>query len=88
VQPLRELGAHPANGEPVLVFEGRYGPYVQLGATPADRKVKPVRATLPKDVPPEQVTLEQAVALLEERGGAAAAPRKTGVKKAARRAAA
>jgi len=92
VQPLRELGAHPANGQPVLVFEGRYGPYVQLGATPADRKVKPVRATLPKDVGPQQVTLEQAVALLEERGGAAAAPRaggrKTAAKKAARRRAA
>jgi DNA topoisomerase-1 len=85
VQPLRELGAHPANGQPVLVFEGRYGPYVQLGATPADRKVKPVRATLPKDVAPDQVTLDQAVALLEERGGAAAAPKAGGAKAGARK---
>jgi topoisomerase IA-like protein len=38
VQPLRELGAFPGSTQAVLVFEGRYGPYVQLGATPADRK--------------------------------------------------
>ena len=98
VQPLRELGAFPGSAQPVLVFEGRYGPYVQLGATPADRKgAKPVRATLPKGVTPEQVTLEQAVSLLEERGATAAAPRgaakkagarKTAAKKAARRKAA
>jgi DNA topoisomerase-1 len=93
VQPLRELGAYPGSTQPVLVFEGRYGPYVQLGATPADRKdAKPVRATLPKDVAPDRVTLEQAAALLEERGATAAAPRagarKTAAKKAARRKAA
>ena len=93
VQPLRELGAFPGGTQPVLVFEGRYGPYVQLGATPADRKgAKPVRATLPKGVAPEQVTLEQAVALLEERGATAAprkaAGRKSAAKKAARRKAA
>jgi DNA topoisomerase-1 len=89
VQPLRELGAFPGSTQAVLVFEGRYGPYVQLGATPADRKgAKPVRATLPKGVGPEQVTLAQAVALLEERGATAAAPRaagKTAAKKAAGR---
>ena len=26
VKPLRELGAHPGDGEPVNVFSGRYGP--------------------------------------------------------------
>jgi DNA topoisomerase-1 len=89
VQPLRELGAFPGGAQPVLVFEGRYGPYVQLGATPADRKgAKPVRATLPKGVGPEQVTLEQAVALLEERGATAAAPAKAGTRKTAAKGAA
>jgi DNA topoisomerase-1 len=89
VQPLRELGAFPGGTQPVLVFEGRYGPYVQLGATPADRKgAKPVRATLPKGVAPDQVTLAQAVALLEERGATAAAPAKAPAKAGARKAAA
>ena len=69
VQPLRDLGVHAPTGLPVLVFEGRYGPYVQLGPTPTDRKAKPVRATLPKDVQPAAITLPQAVALLEERAG-------------------
>ncbi len=70
VQPLRELGVHEPSGLTVLVFDGRYGPYVQLGPTPADRKgAKPIRATLPKGVTPESVTLPQAVAMLEERAG-------------------
>ncbi len=53
--PLRELGGHPADGERVNVMKGRYGPYVAHGK---------VNATLPKDVTPEAVTLEQAVELL------------------------
>nr|MCU0627208.1 DNA topoisomerase [Gemmatimonadaceae bacterium] len=70
VTPMRDLGPHPADGRPVLVFDGRYGPYVQHGPNTSDRKVKPVRATLPKDVSPQQVTLEQAVAMLAEKAGA------------------
>jgi DNA topoisomerase-1 len=85
VQPLRELGAHPANGQPVLVFEGRYGPYVQLGATPPTARSSRCARRCPKDVSPQQVTLEQAVALLEERGGAPAAPRAGGRKTAAKK---
>jgi DNA topoisomerase I len=56
--PLREVGAHPKDGEPIAVFEGRYGPYV---------KHDDVNATLPKGVTPEEVTVEQAVALLAEK---------------------
>jgi DNA topoisomerase-1 len=89
VQPLRDLGPHAPTGLPVLVFEGRYGPYVQLGPTPTDRKgAKPVRATLPKGVAPESVTLDQAIALLEERAGALPAARKGAAKTGAKRAAA
>src|SRR5262249_49422670 len=29
--PLRELGPHPADGQPVQVFSGKYGPYVKHG---------------------------------------------------------
>ncbi|MBB4639206.1 type I DNA topoisomerase [Longimicrobium terrae] len=73
IEPLRTLGAHPADGEPVLLFEGRYGPYVKHGA---------VNASLPKGVGPDEVTLEQAVPLLAERALAAPAP-KRGAKRGA-----
>ena len=89
VQPLRDLGVHAPTALSVLVFEGRYGPYVQLGATPADRKTKPVRATLPKDVQPTAITLPQAIALLEERAGSlpTAAAKQGSTKAPAKRAA-
>jgi DNA topoisomerase-1 len=56
--PLRELGAHPEDGQPVQLFSGRYGPYV---------KHNKVNATLPKDASIDNVTLEQALDLLKER---------------------
>ncbi len=56
--PLRELGQHPEDGQPVAVYAGRYGPYVKHGK---------INATLPKDAPPEEVTLDQAVALVAEK---------------------
>jgi DNA topoisomerase-1 len=56
--PLRELGPHPKDKEPVQVFEGRYGPYVKHGK---------INATIPKDKDPLQVTLEEAVEWIAER---------------------
>ncbi len=53
--PGKELGAHPGDGKPVSLKSGRFGPYVQHGK---------LNATLPKDVDPEAVTLEQAIELL------------------------
>lgn len=61
-EPLRTIGAHPSTGEPIVVLQGRYGPYVQHGG---------VNATIPRETPPDTVTLEQAVALLAAREGAA-----------------
>lgn len=55
---LRELGQHPDDKKPVSVFEGKYGPYVKHGST---------NATIPKDVDPQKITLEQALPLLQER---------------------
>ena len=75
VEPLRTVGAHPKDGEPVLLFEGRYGPYVKHGA---------VNASLPKGAGPDDVTLEQAVQLLAERE--ARAPAKKGRRGATARA--
>ncbi len=56
--PLRVLGNHPGDGAPVNLFSGRYGPYVSHGG---------VNATLPRDIEPETVTLEQAIELLGAR---------------------
>ena len=66
--PLRELGPHPADGEPVAVFSGAYGPYVKHGK---------LNCSLPEGRTAEDVTLEEAVALLaakaEARGAGKAA---------------
>ena len=62
--PLRTLGEHPDGGE-IKVFEGRWGPYV---------KHKRLNASLPKDLSIEEVTLQDAIALLAIR---AAKPKKT-----------
>ncbi len=57
-KPLKKLGEHPSEGGSVNVFDGRYGPYV---------KHEKINATLPKDVIPEDVTLDMAVALIAEK---------------------
>lgn len=62
--PGRELGKHPEDGKPVTVKDGRYGPYVSHGK---------VNATLPKDQNPEDITLDQALALLAAKSGKAEA---------------
>src|SRR5258708_38590133 len=36
--PLRELGADPATGAPVVLKDGRFGPYVTAGTTNASLK--------------------------------------------------
>ena len=56
--PGKLLGEHPDKGGPIVVKNGRYGPYVSHAG---------VNATLPSDMTPDTVTLEQAVGLLEAR---------------------
>ncbi|HIK16039.1 MAG TPA: type I DNA topoisomerase [Leptolyngbyaceae cyanobacterium M33_DOE_097] len=58
-----KLGFHPENGEPIYVLIGAYGPYVQLGEV-TEENPKPKRASLPKGVKPENVSMEMAVGLL------------------------
>jgi DNA topoisomerase-1 len=56
------LGKYPATSEDVLLMNGRYGWYVQVGPTPEDKKApKPRRASLPKGLAPESATLEDAL---------------------------
>ena len=81
--PLRELGPHPEDGKPVALFKGRYGPYVKHGRT---------NASLPKGVGQDEITLDEAVALLASRAakgggrkGARKAPKK-GAEKAPKKA--
>lgn len=57
------LGDHPETGEPILLLNGRYGPYVQLGEATEENK-KPKRASLLKGMEPSDVDLETAVSLL------------------------
>ena len=60
----RVLGTEPNTGEKVLVLNGRFGPFVQLGEIEDGSKEKPPRASLFEDMTPESVTLDEAVALL------------------------
>jgi DNA topoisomerase-3 len=53
--PGKELGVHPSDGKPISLKSGRYGPYVQHGK---------LNATLPKEMNPDAVTLDQAIELL------------------------
>ena len=59
-----ELGTHPEQDKPIYIMTGRYGPYVQLGDESEGSKKKPKRASLPKGVNMEDVTLDLAVGLL------------------------
>jgi DNA topoisomerase-1 len=62
---MRTLGPHPETGDAVTVRRGPYGVYVQQGEASEDKKApKPRRTSLPRGVDGDQITLDQAVALL------------------------
>ncbi len=61
----RELGDDPVSGKVVLVKNGRFGPYVQLGEIDDDPDGKPKRASIFKSMDPAEVDLETALKLLE-----------------------
>ncbi len=81
---LKDLGAHPDGEGNILVMDGRYGPYVKFGK---------INATLPNEMTPESVTLEQALELIAAKAGskgkkkpAKKKPAKKTAKKAAKKA--
>jgi DNA topoisomerase-1 len=75
--PLRELGDDPVSGAPMVVKEGRFGPYVTDGTT---------NASLRSGDDVESLTAERAAELLQARRERGPAPKRT-TKRAAKRAA-
>jgi DNA topoisomerase I len=69
--PLRELGPDPASGKPVVLKEGRFGPYVTDGET---------NASLRRGDDPETVTMERAAELLADRRSKGPAPKRKGTR--------
>lgn len=71
--PLRELGPHPEDQEPVNIYKGPYGNYIKHGK---------VNAGLPEDETVEEITLEKALELLAAK---AASKKKTTKKSTAKK---
>ncbi len=71
--PLRELGKDPNTDQPMVIKEGRFGPYVTDGET---------NASLRKGDAVESLTDERAIELLAERRARGPAPKKSPAKKA------
>ncbi len=79
---MRELGvdpANPANPKPIVVRDGRFGPYVTDGET---------NATLRKGDDVDAITLERASELLADKRARGPAPKKIAARKPAKKAAA
>jgi len=55
---LKNLGNHPEDKKPIKVMKGQYGPYI---------KYKSINATVPEDKDPENLSLEEALVLIENR---------------------
>ncbi len=57
------IGEDPESGEAIYLLFGQYGPYLQRGQV-SEENPKPKRASLPKGVKPEELSLEAALGLL------------------------
>ena len=76
--PLRELGNDPVSGRPMVIKEGRWGPYVTDGET---------NASLRTGDDPASMTDERAAELLGDRRARGPATKKKAAKKASKKAA-
>jgi DNA topoisomerase-1 len=72
--PLREVGVDPAGGKPMVIKDGRFGPYVTDGET---------NASLRKGDEVETLTVERAAELLADRRARGPAPKRTTTRKPA-----
>ncbi|OSQ38968.1 type I DNA topoisomerase [Thalassospira mesophila] len=70
----KEIGKHPDDNEPILLADGRWGPFV---------KHKKTNANLPRDTVKEDVTLEMAIAALKEKEAKSGKSTSAGAKKTA-----
>ncbi len=66
-QPLRELGTDPASGKPLVVKDGRFGPYITDGE---------INVTVPRGTNVEDLTHERAVELIAEKRAKGPSPRR------------
>jgi len=55
---IKDLGEHPEDKKPVRVMKGQYGPYI---------KYKSLNATIPEEKDPSELTMEEALILIEKR---------------------
>ena len=55
---IKNLGEHPEDKKPVKVMKGQYGPYI---------KYKSLNATIPEDKDPNELTMDEALILIEKR---------------------
>jgi DNA topoisomerase I len=73
--PLREMGPDPLTEKPLVIKDGRFGPYVTDGET---------NASLRRGMTPESLSVEQASEMLAEKRANPSAPRKKATKAAAK----
>ncbi len=55
---IKDLGEHPEDKKPVRIMKGQYGPYI---------KYKSLNATIPEEKDPIELTMEEALILIEKR---------------------
>ncbi len=55
---IKDLGQHPEDKKPVRIMKGQYGPYI---------KYKSLNATIPEEKDPTELTMEEALILIEKR---------------------
>ena len=55
---IKDLGEHPEDKKPVRIMKGQYGPYI---------KYKSLNATIPEEKDPLELTMEEALILIEKR---------------------
>ncbi len=66
-KPLRELGVHPDDEQPINIYEGPYGVYFKHNKT---------NVKLPEGETAESMSLEKAISLLTDKGGTKKTTRK------------